>query len=133
VAVTTTLAVLLVGPLGLGGIALAIAVAAWLETALLVVILRWRIEALRLGGLVRVAVQAAIGTVIASALGFGTAAVIDQALGSNLSAIGLIVDVGVVSLVFGLAYAAVSVVLRIPELTSIVEVMVALIQRPRRS
>jgi len=133
VAVNTTLAVLLVGPLGLGGIALAIAVAAWLETALLVVILRWRIEALRLGGLVRVAIQAAIGTVVASALGFGTAAVIGQVLGSNVSTIALIVEVGVVTLVFGLSYAAVSVVLRIPELTSIVEVMVDLIRRPRRS
>jgi hypothetical protein len=35
--------------------------------------------------------------------------------------------------VFGLAYATVSVVLRIPELTSIVEVMVDLIRRPLRS
>jgi len=133
VAMNTTLAVLLVGPLGLGGIALAIALAAWMEAAVLVVILRWRVEVLRLGGLARVAVQAAIGTTVASALGFGTAALIAQAMGSDPSAIALVIDVGVVAVVFGLAYAAVSVVLRIPELASIVEVMVDLIRRPRRS
>jgi len=133
VAMNTTLAVLLVGPLGLGGIALAIALAAWMEAAVLVVILRWRVEVLRLGGLARVAVQAAIGTAVASALGFGTAALIGQAMGSDPSAIALVIDVGVVAVVFGLAYAAVSVVLRIPELASIVEVMVDLIRRPRRS
>ncbi len=40
VAVNTTLAVLLVGPLGLGGIALAIAIAAWLEAIVLLAVLR---------------------------------------------------------------------------------------------
>jgi len=133
VAVNTTLAVLLVGPFGLGGIALAIALAAWMEAAVLVLVLRTRIEDLRLGELARVGVQAAIGTIVASALAFGTEALVGQALGPAPSAIGLIGDVGLVSLVFGLAYAAVAVVLRIPELGSIVEVMVDLIRRPRRS
>jgi putative peptidoglycan lipid II flippase len=133
VAMNTTLAIVLVGPLGLAGIALAIALAAWMEAALLVVILRWRIEELRLGGLARVAVQAAVGTVVASALAFGTAALIGGAVGPDPSAVVLIVDVGAVAALFGLAYAGVSVVLRIPELASIVEVMVDLIRRPRRS
>jgi putative peptidoglycan lipid II flippase len=133
VALNTTLAILLVGPLGLGGIALAIAVAAWMEAAVLAVILRWRIEELQLGGLARVAVQAAIGTAVASGLAFGTAALIGGAIGSDPSAIALILDLIGVTAVFGLAYASVSVVLRIPELASIVEVMVDLIRRPRRS
>ena len=51
VVVNTTLAIVLVGPLGLRGIALAIAIAAWLEaTALLLVILRMRVAGLRLRG-----------------------------------------------------------------------------------
>ncbi|MGZ8514034.1 MAG: murein biosynthesis integral membrane protein MurJ, partial [Candidatus Limnocylindrales bacterium] len=64
VAVNTTLAVLLVGPLGLSGIALAIAVAAWLETIVLIVILRVRLPHLRLRGLGRVTVEAIGGTLV---------------------------------------------------------------------
>ncbi len=133
VAMNTTLAILLVGPLGLGGIALAIALAAWMEAVVLMAILRWRIDELRLGGVGRVAVQAAVGTVVASALAFGTAALIGGAIGPDPSALLLVLDVGAVTAVFGLAYATVSVVLRIPELASMVEVMVDLIRRLRRS
>jgi len=80
-----------------------------------------------------VAVQAALGTGVASALAFGTAALIGRAIEPDPSATALILDVAAVTAVFGLAYVAVSVVLRIPELASIVEVMVDLIRRPRRS
>jgi hypothetical protein len=45
----------------------------------------------------------------------------------------LIVEVGIVSVVFGLVYAALSVALRIPELPSIVGVMADVIRRPIRS
>ncbi|MDO8485421.1 MAG: murein biosynthesis integral membrane protein MurJ [Candidatus Limnocylindrales bacterium] len=129
----TTLAIVLVGPLGLSGIALAIALAAWVEAFVLLVILRWRIRELRLASLARVAVQAAVGTVVGSALAFGTNALIGRAIEPDPSALSLILDVGAATAVFGLAYAAVSVVLRIPELASIVEVMVDLIRRPLRS
>ena len=52
-------------------------------------------------------------------LGLATLALIGETLG--------------VTVVFSVAYAAVSLVLRIPELASIVEVMVDLIRRPLRS
>jgi putative peptidoglycan lipid II flippase len=133
VVANTTLAVLLVGPLGLGGIALAIALAAWMEALVLLVLLWTRVEGLHLRALARVAIQALVGTIVASALGFGTAALIGRALEPDPSAILLILDVVVVSAVFGLAYATVSIVLRIPELASIVEVMVDLVRRPLRS
>ncbi len=126
----TTLAVALVGTLGLGGIALAIAVAAWLEAITLLFILRMRILEIGLGGLLRVAIQAVVGTIVGSALAFGTAAVIGGAIGTDPSAIALIVDIAATTAVFGVAYAGVAVVLRIPELASIVEVMVGLVRRP---
>ena len=129
----TTLAVVLVGPLGLGGIALAIAIAAWLEAATLLLILRWRILNIQLGDLVRVAIQAGVGTIVGSALAFGTAGLIGGAIGTDPSAIALVIDIAVSAAVFGLAYAGVAVVLRIPELASIVEVMVGLVRRPVRS
>jgi putative peptidoglycan lipid II flippase len=126
----TTLAIVLVGPLGLTGIALAIAVSAWLEATTLLLILRWRILGLRLLELARVGVQAIVGTIVGSSLAFGTAALIGRAIGSDPSAVALIVDIAVTSAVFGVAYAGVAVVLRIPELASIVEVMVGLVRRP---
>ena len=45
VALNSSLAIVLVGPLGLSGIALAIAVAAWMEAVLLLVVLRRRLPA----------------------------------------------------------------------------------------
>ena len=133
VVMNTTLAVLLVGPLGLSGMALAIALAAWMEALVLLVILRVRVDGLLLGNLARVAVQAVVGTAVASALAFGTAALIGRAIEPDPAAILLVLDVAAVSVIFALAYATVSIVLRIPELTSIVEVMADLIRRPHRS
>jgi len=133
VVMNTTLAVLLVGPLGLSGIALAIALAAWMEAIILLLILQIRVDGLQVADLVRVAFQAIVGTVVGSALAFGTAALIGTAIGPDPSALMLVLDIAVVSAVFGLAYATVSIVLRIPELTTIFEVMVDLIRRPVRS
>ena len=133
VVINTTLAFALVGPMGLSGIALAIALAAWVEAVVLLVILRLRIRELRLGGVVRVGIQAIAGTLISGALAFGTAALIRGALEADASKLALLVDVAATTAVFGLGYAGVSVVLRIPELAAIVEVMVDLVRRPLRS
>jgi putative peptidoglycan lipid II flippase len=133
VVANTTLAVVLVGPLGLGGIALAIALAAWMEALVLLVILWTRVDGLRLADLSRVGFQAIVGTVVAGALAFGTAAVIGRAIEPDPSVVLLILDIAVVTAIFAAAYATVSIVLRIPELASIVEVMADLIRRPLRS
>jgi putative peptidoglycan lipid II flippase len=133
VAVNTSLAVVLVGPLGLSGIALAIAVAAWMETIVLVVILRARLPHLRLQGLGRVTIEAIAGSVVAGLIAVGVVALAEQVLGEAPSRLVLVGESVVVTLAFGLAFAAVSVVLRIPELASIVEVMVDVIRRPFRT
>lgn len=133
VAVNTSLAVLLVGPLGLGGIALAIAVAAWLEAIALIVILRARLEHLRLQGLGRVTVEAIAGSLVAGVIAIGVVSLAGQLLGATPSRLALIGESVAVTLAFGLAFAAVSLVLRIPELASIVEVMADVIRRPFRT
>jgi len=132
VVVNTTLAVLLVGPFGLSGIALAIAVAAWIETLLLLVVLRRRLPLLGLRGLGRVALEAIAGTLVAGGIAVGVATLTERLLGDPQSRLALIGECVVVSVAFGLTFAAVSLVLRIPELTSIVEVMVDVIRRPFR-
>jgi len=133
VVINTTLAITLVGPLGLEGIALAIAAAAWVEAIALVVILEMRTRGFRSLPLVRVGVESVVGTVIAGALAYGTLGMLMGRLGADPSKLGLIVEIAVTSLVFGAAYLAVSLVLRIPELPTIVGVMVDLVRRPRRS
>jgi putative peptidoglycan lipid II flippase len=133
VAVNTTLAVVLVGPLGLSGIALAIAVAAWLETIALVVVLRARVPHLRLRGLGRVTAEAIAGSLVAGVIAIGVLVLARQLLGETPTRLALIGESVVVTLAFGLAFAAVSLVLRIPELASIVEVMVDVIRRPFRT
>jgi putative peptidoglycan lipid II flippase len=133
VVMNTTLAVVLVGPLGLAGIALAIALAAWMEALVLLIVLRGRIEGLAVGVLARVGIQALAGSAIASALAFGTVTVLGGLVGPDPTAAWLVVEILVTSTLFGLAYATVSVVLRIPELASIVGVMVDLFRRAPRS
>jgi putative peptidoglycan lipid II flippase len=132
VVVNTTLAIVLVGPLGLRGLALAIAIAAWLEALALLVLLRGRIAELRLRGLLGLTVGTIGGTIVATALAFGTASLIGRAIDPDPSAIELIVHVAATSAVFAVSYAVAAIVLRIPELTAIVEVMVGLVRRPLR-
>ncbi len=132
VVVNSALAFALVGPLGLPGLALAIAIAAWLEALALLVLLRWRIAELRLRGLAGLTTQVLGGTAVATALAFGTAALIGRAIEPDPSTLELLFHVTATSLLFGVAYATVAVVLRIPELAAIVEVMVGLVRRPFR-
>ena len=133
VALNSSLAIVLVGPLGLSGIALAIAVAAWMEAVVLLIILRRRVPHVRLQGLGRVAGEAIVGTLVAGAIAGGVTALTERLLGSDPSRLALIGESLIVAVGFGLVYAAVSLVLRIPELASIVEVMVDAIRRPNRS
>ena len=65
VAINCTLAVVLVGPLGLPGIALAIAIAAWIEALVLLAILYRRLHHFELRGLGRVGVESVVGSVVA--------------------------------------------------------------------
>ena len=69
VVVNTTLAVILVGPYGLPGIALAIAIAAWLEAGALIVLLRRREGRLGLGAVAWVGARTALAAAVAGAIG----------------------------------------------------------------
>ena len=131
VVINTTLAILLVGPLGLGGIALAIAIAAWIEALLLLWLLTNRLPSFPLVDIGRVALEAALATLIASAIGLAVLYAIDGLIGVQPSKIALVGQGIVVSAAFGLAYLALSLALRIPELPSMVGVMSDLVRRRR--
>jgi putative peptidoglycan lipid II flippase len=133
VVVNSVLAVVLVGPMGLGGIALAIAVAAWLETVVLLVLLTRRVPALGVGDLVRVGLEAGLASVAAGAVGLLVLYTIDDFIGTDPGLVALIVQSVIVGVVFGAMYLVLSVALRIPELGSIITVMTDVLRRRRRS
>ncbi len=133
VVVNSTLAVVLVGPLGLSGIALAIAIAAWIEAVLLLLLLTRRLPTLALGDVVRVALEAALGTVVAGATGLLVLYAIDGFIGEDPGWLALAGQSIVVSVAFGLVYLALSLALRIPELPSMISLVTDLLRRRGRS
>jgi putative peptidoglycan lipid II flippase len=136
VIVNTTLAIVLVGPLGLPGIALAIAIAAWLEAGALAVILHHRVRTLSYATVGAVAARATAATVMATVVGFavrqvvGGALVPDPTSTSSSSILALTATILVTSATFGVIFIVAALMLRIHELRSIVELMVHAIRRP---
>jgi putative peptidoglycan lipid II flippase len=133
VVVNCTLAALLVDPLGLPGIALAIAIAAWGEALVLLAILHGRLPHFRLAGMVRVGAESVAGSAIAGVAAWWLLGRMGDVLGADPGRILVLVGLAVVSAAFGAIYALVSAALRIPELPSIVGVMVDVFRRPLRS
>jgi putative peptidoglycan lipid II flippase len=131
VAVNTTLGVLLVGPLGLPGLALAIATAAWIEAAMLLVALGRRVPSFELPAILRV-----FGESIAAAAGAALVAImVAGALGGLLEPgspkTSILAGTVIATLAGGAVYLGVAVALRIPELPSIVGLVTDQIRRRR--
>lgn len=133
VAINSSLAVVLVGPLGLQGLALAIAVAAWVEAVVLLSLLRRRRPGLNL---MRIATMGALGT-IATLVAAGVALLANLAaidlLGRDPARLLLAVQAAGVAAIGSAVYVSMALALRIPELPSIVEVVTDLIRRRGRS
>ena len=138
VVVNTTLAWILIGPLGLPGMALAIAIAAWLEAGLLLTLLVTRVHGLGLPVVGSVAVRTLLATVPAAIVGLLIERILHDALlgevSSGVRAIpGLAITILAVAATFSVVFVSAALALRITELRSIVEVMVDALRRPRRT
>jgi len=133
VVINCTLAAVLVGPFGLPGIAVAIAIAAWIEAIALLAILYRRLPHFELSGLGRVGLESVVGSALAGAVAVVVLGALEGALGSAPGRLVEVAEVVVVGAAFGLVYAGLSLALRIPELPSIVGVMADVIRRPVRS
>ena len=124
--------VLLVGPLGLAGLAASIAVGAWLEVAWLVIMLMRRTPGLRLGGLWRGMAL----TAVAAVPGVLVAVAAESALGAYGAAPGgTLVSLGRLLLVTaagGLAMLAASLALRIEEPRRMLGIVLDLMRRRGR-
>jgi putative peptidoglycan lipid II flippase len=126
---------LLIGPLGLNGLAAAIAISAWLETLVLVVLLLRRVPALRPGmGHVWMVMAKTFAVSLAGALvAFGIESALVGAWGPDPGFIPILVRTTVAVAAGGLVIVAGSFALRIGELRTIVGVVMDLIRRRGRA
>jgi len=133
VVVNIVVANILVGPLGLNGLAAAIAVGAWLETAILVVLLRTRMADLGPGlrhlgvVMVKTTLVALAGAAVAWAIDMWLTGLWGEAPGYLLLAVraGLAVAIG------GLVIVGGSLLLRLDELGTITNVLLDVVRRRR--
>ena len=122
---------LLIGPLGLNGLAAAIAIAAWLETVVLVVLLRARTAALAPGlrHLGVVMVKTLLVAIVGGAVAFGVETVLTDRWGVDPGYVLLVVRSGTAVAAGGLAIVAGSLLLRIGELGTITGVLLDVARR----
>jgi putative peptidoglycan lipid II flippase len=132
VGVNVAVATLLVGPLGLNGLALAIAVAAWLETLTLIVLLRRRIPDLGLGHVGSVMARAVVVSVAGGLVAWGIGNLLGASFGTDPGFLRLLARVVVEVAAGGAVVVAGSLALRIEEPRLIVGVVVDLIRRRGR-
>ena len=139
VVVNTTLAIVLVGPFGLPGVALAIAIAAWIEAGTLLLLLRRRVGPLGFSQVAWLALRTLLATAAAAVAGSvvhasaGASLSPDPAAGGLAGIPGIVAVMLVVSAAFGGVFVVAALALRIEELRSIVGIMVDAFRRPRRS
>jgi putative peptidoglycan lipid II flippase len=133
VVVNIVVANALVGQYGVAGLAAAIAVAAWLELLVLVVLLRRRVPGLGLGHVAVVMTKA----LVASALGAAVAWLVYEALlgawGEDPGFLLLLVRTAITTICGGVVILAASAALRIEELRTIVGLVVDLLRRKGRA
>ncbi len=138
VIINTTLAAVLVGPYGLPGMAFAIAIAAWLEAAALIVLLRRREGPLGLATVAWVAVRTLLAAVVAGAAAIFVHGIVGPVLAPDPATLGragipgIVAVIVVVSTVMGATFVVAALALRIGELRSIVAIMVDALRRPSR-
>ncbi len=139
VLINTTLAVMLVGPVGLPGLALAIALAAWLEAVILTVALRRRVGQFGFAAVSWLGLRTVLASALAGVAGLiahgrvGPALAPDPGAGGFANVPGLIGVLVVVTVVYGAVFVLGAIALRIEELRSIFGIMVDALRRPRRS
>ncbi|HEY2916279.1 MAG TPA: murein biosynthesis integral membrane protein MurJ [Candidatus Limnocylindrales bacterium] len=119
VVVTIGLAMALVGALGLPAVGLALSGGTWGEGLLLLAVLKRREPALDLGGVGSVGLRSLIGALVAGGVALGVVAAVG-ATGIEGGKVAAFIQAVAATLAGGAAYLLVAVLLRIPELDTIV-------------
>ena len=131
VVINSTLATVLAGPLGLPGLGLAIAIAAWVETGVLVVLLKRSLPELAARPIAALGARSLVVAVGGGLAAAGMTAGLSLAMGSEAGRLELVVRMIVVGIVWLVTSAALALVLRIAELPAIIGLMLDLLRRPR--
>jgi putative peptidoglycan lipid II flippase len=133
VVINSSLAAVLAGPLDLPGLGLAIAIAAWVEAIVLLVLLRRSLPELAFRPIVSLGLRTLVVAIGGSLAAGGVLAGLELATGSDPGRVGLLVRIVVVGTVWLLTSAALALLLRIGELPAIIALMLDIIRRPRRA
>lgn len=133
VVVNTGLAFALVGPLGLAGLGLAIALGAWSEALVLTLLLKRTVPALALRPIVSTGARVLVATAVATAAALAMNGALDLILGPDASLVALLAQMAVTGIVWLVSCLALAAALRIGEVGSIVGIMADQIRRPRRA
>ena len=128
VVINTTLGVGLVGVIGLPALGLAIAAAAWVEAIVLLVLLARREPELDVGGILDVGIRSLVASAIAAGVAVVTLGIVTR-FAIEPAKLGVLVQAGLATVAGGAAYLGASVVLRIPELGSMVAIVGDLARR----
>jgi len=133
VVVNIVVANALVGALGLQALAIAIAVAAWLETITLVILLEHRLAGLRLGHVWLVMAKSLLVCGVGAGVAWGVEQALLGAWGEDPGFLLLVARAGTAVAAGGLVIIAGSLALRITELRTIVGVVMDLLRRRGRA
>jgi putative peptidoglycan lipid II flippase len=133
VASNIVLGLLLIGPLGLAGLAAAIAVSAWLELSVLVVLLRRRVPGLGLGHVGIVMGRTLVAALAGGAVAFVVMEVLVGAWGTDPGLVRLLARLALVTATGAGVIVAVSLALRIEEPRRIFGIVVDLLRRRDRA
>ena len=129
VVINISLGVLLVDRIGLPALGLGIAIGAWAEAALLLVVLRRREPGLDVRGILSVGARALVGAALAAAVALAVASWVFAATPSDK--VSFLLGSALATATGGLAYLATSFALRIPELPSMISIVTDLLRRRR--
>ncbi|HET7678495.1 MAG TPA: murein biosynthesis integral membrane protein MurJ [Candidatus Limnocylindrales bacterium] len=131
VAINVVVSVLSVGTLGLGGLALGIAVGAWAEAGLLALLLRRREPSVALDSVLRGLLVFGLGAALAGGAAAVALGVSSQLVGSEPARPVLLLQAAAVTALAGLVYLAWSLLLRLPELPGTIGLLRAALARGR--
>ena len=133
VVINVALGIAFAGPFGLPGLAAAIAIAAWIEAAFLLIVLGRHVPTFERLSILRVLTEAFLAAGVAGLVATGVASALDGLVAPGSGKVAILVGTFIATLAGTAAYIGIALVLRIPELPSIVGLVTDQIRRRRRS
>ena len=129
VAINTSVAVATVGSLGVAGVALGIVLGSWAESSLLAIVLKRRRPTFDVASVVVGALPIVVAAVIGGLVALGALAAVDSVLGDASGKARAIAELVVATAAGGLAYLALSRVLRVAEAGTLFALLQSAVRR----